>query len=68
MDKPRFFIMTYDETLEFVPDLNGISWSKHNEYTWNKVPKALEEKLRLFEDRWHFLRNKLNIIDSTLYD
>lgn len=62
LDKPRFFIMTYEDTVTFVPDLEGFSWQNNKKYTWSTVPKNLEKKLKPFEDRWDIISERLNIL------
>lgn len=61
LDKPRFFVMTYEQSVEFVPDLNGKSWLQNKCYTWSNVPKKIEEKLLKYENNWQLFKNLLEL-------
>lgn len=59
LDEPRFFLLTHDETVQFVPDFNGLSWQKNKKYTWSNVPKKMEEQLASYENRWNLIHDML---------
>lgn len=52
LDKPRFFIIPYEETIQFVPDLDGKSWQENKLYTWTRTPKRIQEQLIKYENNW----------------
>ena len=59
LDEPRFFVVPYEESLQFVPDLDGHSWQNNKLYTWTKTPKHIQEKLAVYEDGWDILARQM---------
>ena len=60
LENPRIFLLTYEEAVDFVPDLNGKSWLSNKCYTWSNVPAHLEDKLSQFENRWDLVQSTLS--------
>jgi len=58
--KPRFFFMTYEEALDVLGPRasKSESWKK-GYYSFSKISKTRLEKLRNYENRWDWLRVKL---------
>lgn len=58
--QPRYFLLTYDESVKFVKDVDGYSWQTNGVYNWNgKIPKWVEQGLAPYENRWNLIRQML---------
>jgi len=65
LNQPRFFMMTYSEAAQLVPDERKLtpSWNKplpKGGWHWTKAPKYVVKQIERFEDRWDWLRDQLN--------
>lgn len=61
---PRFFMMDYAEASGLIPEARKRtrSWNRENAragWSWTKAPREIASALPGFENRWEWLRNRL---------
>jgi hypothetical protein len=59
---PRFFLFDYPEAMTLLPEgcTNTECWTRPDgHWTWTAAPMNLQIKMKLFENRWDWLRAKL---------
>jgi hypothetical protein len=62
---PRFFLMDYAEAAALIPNdqKRTDSWNRRDGkagWSWTKVPEKVRLKVEEYEDRWQWLRDRLN--------
>ena len=65
LTEPRFFVMTYSEAAGLIPAARKqtSSWNKpfpNGVWRWPNAPRYVVEGIEPFENRWCWLRNRLN--------
>ena len=69
-DNPRYFLLTYDESVDFLRNigdaLNSKEWNEKGSYsrTGTSTSKLTDKQIEIFEDyenRWSWLRNRLRV-------
>lgn len=65
LDRPRFFIVPYQDAVALLPDAQKQtkSWlreDKDGAYSWTNVPKAIRDDLQAYENRWDLIKKALS--------
>lgn len=63
-ERPRYFLFDHEEAVSLVPETSREKeiWARADgHWTWTDAPKNLQERIAKFENRWDWLRARLNI-------